>query len=197
MTEIKEAVRKMKEERYEFEFDSEKVISETDDQIKRLDEGLAKIEVENCELLDNKIYENIEKLYDAIEKEYNAKLRFDKRLSYFKDFMEHARKQEQELLIELDRLSMNYVFNHNEPENAHSLDDTLKRIEKWYQGYENRDEEMSICYSEYYSRMLENLQNLANIEKRQKKFSTAWHRFSRMNKMQNGPFRILMLKCIV
>lgn len=60
MTEIKEAVRKMKEERYEFEFDSEKVISETDDQIKRLDEGLAKIEVENCELLDNKIYENIE-----------------------------------------------------------------------------------------------------------------------------------------
>lgn len=168
MTEIKEAIRKMKEERYEFEFDSEKVISETDDQIKLLDEGLAKIEVENCELLDNKIYENIEKLYDAIEKEYNAKLRFDKRLSYFKDFMEHARKQERELLIELDRLSMNYVFNHNEPENAHSLDDTLKRIEKWYRGYENRDEEMSICYSEYYSRMLENLQNLANIEKRQK-----------------------------
>ncbi|MEO2783602.1 septation ring formation regulator EzrA, partial [Ligilactobacillus ruminis] len=94
--------------------------------------------------------------------------RFDKRLSYFKDFMEHARKQERELLIELDRLSMNYVFNHNEPENAHSLDDTLKRIEKWYRGYENRDEEMSICYSEYYSRMLENLQNLTNIEKRQK-----------------------------
>ena len=55
MTEIKEAIRKMKEERYEFEFDSEKVISETDDQIKRLDEGLAKIEVEDCELLDNKI----------------------------------------------------------------------------------------------------------------------------------------------
>lgn len=134
MTEIKEAIKKMKEERYEFEFDSEKVISETDDQIKRLDEGLAKIEVENCELLDNKIYENIEKLYDAIEKEYNAKLRFDKRLSYFKDFMEHARKQERELLIELDRLSMNYVFNHNEPENAHSLDDTLKRIEKMVSG---------------------------------------------------------------
>ncbi|WP_334115391.1 septation ring formation regulator EzrA, partial [Ligilactobacillus sp.] len=61
MTEIREAVKKMKKERYGFEFDPEKIISDTDDQIKRLDEELAKIEVENCESLDNKIYDNIEK----------------------------------------------------------------------------------------------------------------------------------------
>lgn len=169
--EIREAVGNMKEKCYGFEFDMDKLIGQVDGNMECLGKAITAIETDNCETIDGKIHEDIEKLYDAIEKEYNARIRFEKRCPRFKEFLEHAEKQEHELLIELDRLSVNYVLSHNELEDAHGLNDTIKRVGRWFRGYEEREEGTVICYSEHYSRMLAGMQDLTNVEKRQKEIS--------------------------
>ncbi len=110
----------------------------------------------------------IDEAYDIMENEYNARLKVTRQEKHLADFIEHAKHQEKELLIELDRLSQNYTLNHNEMEEAHALNEQLKKIAKRFTAYMQAKSKDVIIYSEVLNQQTADLEALKKIEFKQK-----------------------------
>lgn len=168
LQELKAGYSKLQTEKYGFKKDLAKHLEAIEQKCKENEANLKQADVPKAEALDQQIADMIDKAYDIMENEYNAKLKVTRQEKHLADFIEHAKHQEKELLIELDRLGQNYTLNHNEMEEAHALNEQLKKIDKNFIAYMQAKPKDVIVYSEVLEQQTADLEALKKIELKQK-----------------------------
>lgn len=168
LQELKAGYSKLQTEKYGFKKDLAKHLEAIEQKCKENEANLKQADVPKAEALDQQIADMIDEAYDIMENEYNAKLKVTRQEKHLADFIEHAKHQEKELLIELDRLSQNYTLNHNEMEEAHALNEQLKKIDKNFTAYMQAKAKDVIVYSEVLEQQTADLEALKKIELKQK-----------------------------
>lgn len=168
LQELNAGYSKLQAEKYGFKKDLAKHLDAIKQNCKENEANLKQADVPKAETLDQQIADMIDEAYDIMENEYNAKLKVIRQEKHLADFIEHAKHQEKELLIELDRLSQNYTLNHNEMEEAHALNEQLKKIDKNFIAYMQAKPKDVIVYSEVLEQQTADLEALKKIELKQK-----------------------------
>ncbi|WKB73797.1 septation ring formation regulator EzrA [Ligilactobacillus animalis] len=168
LQELKAGYSKLQAEKYGFKKDLAKHLEAIEQKCKENEANLKQADVPKAEALDQQIADMIDEAYEIMENEYNAKLKVTRQEKHLADFIEHAKHQEKELLIELDRLSQNYTLNHNEMEEAHALNEQLKKIDKNFTAYMQAKPKDVIVYSEVLEQQTADLKALKKIELKQK-----------------------------
>ncbi|WKB72099.1 septation ring formation regulator EzrA [Ligilactobacillus animalis] len=168
LQELKAGYSKLQAEKYGFKKDLAKHLEAIEQKCKENEANLKQADVPKAEALDQQIADMIDEAYEIMENEYNAKLKVTRQEKHLADFIEHAKHQEKELLIELDRLSQNYTLNHNEMEEAHALNEQLKKIDKNFTTYMQAKPKDVIVYSEVLEQQTADLEALKKIELKQK-----------------------------
>ncbi|MDO5883266.1 septation ring formation regulator EzrA [Ligilactobacillus animalis] len=168
LQELKAGYSKLQAEKYGFKKDLAKHLEAIEQKCKENEANLKQADVPKAEALDQQIADMIDEAYEIMENEYNAKLKVTRQEKHLADFIEHAKHQEKELLIELDRLSQNYTLNHNEMEEAHALNEQLKKIDKNFTAYMQAKPKDVIVYSEVLEQQTADLEALKKIELKQK-----------------------------
>ena len=100
-------------------------LDQTIDQLNNLQ--LDVVEQSNKDLSDQ-----IDYLYGVMQKEIDAKNEAIHLIEVMKDFTKHAQRQNDELGVELDRLSLNYTLTNHEQETVRELGEQIKAIIKQY-----------------------------------------------------------------
>lgn len=170
ITEIKEVYDKLSASGYGFTTDFDKKISEIQTLIATNIVNLSELELDHAKETDQKIDQEINDSYDELESEIKARNEVEDKMETFEKFVSHARKNQRELLIELDRLNQNYTFNHNEMENAKQLDEDLKVIEQELADYQEKiSDKEKIVYSVIREKQAKQIEKLEAIEEKQAK----------------------------
>lgn len=170
LEELNSAVDQLLKEKYVFHEDLKKKLADIQKMVDKNFENLKKVDLKDAIKVDEKLTTDIDKIYDEIDQEYKARRVVEKNYNYYQDFVEHAERQEHELLIDLDRLSQNYELTHNEFENAHDLQVQIQEIRKDFDNFTKQRSE-GVIYSDELKRQKNNIDKLTKIEKRQKEIS--------------------------
>ena len=75
---------------------------------------LEQFELEKVELELSQVHAKIEELYNVFEKEYAAKRNVEKRSGVLKEYIEHTRQNNKNLLLEIDHVTQSYILSGNE-----------------------------------------------------------------------------------
>ena len=170
LKELNSAVDQLLKEKYVFHEDLKKKLADIQKMVDKNFENLKKVDLKNATKLDEKLTTEIDKVYDEIDQEYRARKVVEKNYNYYQDFVEHAERQEHELLIDLDRLSQNYELTHNEFEDAHDLQVQIQAIRKEFDNFTKQRSE-GVIYSDELKRQKDNIDKLTKIEKKQKEIN--------------------------
>ena len=170
LKELNSAVDQLLKEKYVFHEDLKKKLADLQKMVDKNFENLKKVDLKNATKLDEKLTTDIDKVYDEIDQEYRARKVVEKNYNYYQDFVEHAERQEHELLIDLDRLSQNYELTHNEFEDAHDLQVQIQAIRKDFDNFTKQRSE-GVIYSDELKRQKDNIDKLTEIEKKQKEIN--------------------------
>ena len=170
LKELNSAVDQLLKEKYVFHEDLKKKLADIQKMVDKNFENLKKVDLKNATKLDEKLTTEIDKVYDEIDQEYRARKVVEKNYNYYQDFVEHAERQEHELLIDLDRLSQNYELTHNEFEDAHDLQVQIQAIRKDFDNFTKQRSE-GVIYSDELKRQKDNIDTLTKIEKKQKEIN--------------------------
>ena len=170
LKELNSAVDQLLKEKYVFHEDLKKKLADIQKMVDNNFENLKKGDLKNATKLAEKLTPEIDKVYDEIDQEYRARKVVEKNYNYYQDFVEHAERQEHELLIDLDRLSQNYELTHNEFEDAHDLQVQIQAIRKDFDNFTKQRSE-GVIYSDELKRQKDNIDKLTKIEKKQKEIN--------------------------
>ena len=96
-------------------------------------------------------------------------------------------------MIELDRLSQNYTLNHNEMEEAHALNEQLKKIAKRFTAYMQAKSKDVIIYSEVLNQQTADLEALKKIEFKQKELGESVADLFEEEKKRKRQFKALIM----
>ncbi|KRN88984.1 septation ring formation regulator EzrA [Ligilactobacillus ceti] len=171
LAELKAGVEQLTSEYYGFTQDLLATIADIETKCQVNHEQIKTLDVEQAQELNQQIVIDIDGVYDAVEKEYVARQVVESNEKQLNEFIEHAQKQEQNLLVELDRLQQNYTLSHQELEKAHKLEQEIKIIEKQYLKFHERTEDAVFVYSILKAEQEEMFANLKQIEETQKNIS--------------------------
>lgn len=139
-------------------------LDQTIDQLNNLQ--LDVVEQSNKDLSDQ-----IDYLYGVMQKEIDAKNEAIHLIEVMKDFTKHAQRQNDELGVELDRLSLNYTLTNHEQETIRELGEQIKAIIKQYRDDAEAVANKMAVYSQVLDRQKSNQKNLTEIEKSQEKLN--------------------------
>ena len=139
-------------------------LDQTIDQLNNLQ--LDVVEQSNKDLSDQ-----IDYLYGVMQKEIDAKNEAIHLIKVMKDFTKHAQRQNDELGVELDRLSLNYTLTNHEQETVRELGEQIKAIIKQYRDDAEAVANKTAVYSQVLDRQKSNQKNLTEIEKSQEKLN--------------------------
>ena len=139
-------------------------LDQTIDQLNNLQ--LDVVEQSNKDLSDQ-----IDYLYGVMQKEIDAKNEAIHLIKVMKDFTKHAQRQNDELGVELDRLSLNYTLTNHEQETVRELGEQIKAIIKQYRDDAEAVTNKTAVYSQVLDRQKSNQKNLTEIEKSQEKLN--------------------------
>ncbi|MCC4508984.1 septation ring formation regulator EzrA [Limosilactobacillus reuteri] len=139
-------------------------LDQTIDQLNNLQ--LDVVEQSNKDLSDQ-----IDYLYGVMQKEIDAKNEAIHLIEVMKDFTKHAQRQNDELGVELDRLSLNYTLTNHEQETVRELGEQIKAIIKQYHDDAEAVANKTAVYSQVLDRQKSNQKNLTEIEKSQEKLN--------------------------
>lgn len=172
LAELKRGYETLTKQNYHF---TEKDIDKQVDQLKaKLDqtvEQLNDLQLDVVEQSNKDLSEQIDHLYAVMQKELDAKGEALHVMKVMKDFTRHAQRQNDELGVELDRLSINYTLTNNEQETVRELNEQIKTIIDQYRADQEMIEKKQAVYSQILDRQKSNQKNLTEIEKSQEKLN--------------------------
>lgn len=132
---------------------------------------LVNLNISPVKSANKQIADEIDRLYGVMQKEIDAKPYVEKYGPEVAKHLQHAEKQNQELMTELQRLSNSYTLNHDEIANTRQLDEQLKDIHKRCDDDHNEVKNHQAIYSEVWQHQQEIEKNLTEIEKQQKEIN--------------------------
>ncbi|KRM90865.1 septation ring formation regulator EzrA [Liquorilactobacillus cacaonum DSM 21116] len=172
VTEIKDGYEKLVMDNFGFKTNFEKKITDIQTLIASDIVDLSELNFDEAKTTDEKIDQKINEAYDELELEIKSKKSVQSRLVKFEKFIKHARKNQKELLAELNRLNQNYTFNHNEMESAQEINESLEIIEKEFVEYKEKSENrLPIVYSDIDIKQQQQVKELGTIEEKQAKIA--------------------------
>ena len=167
LTDLKDALAKMQEEKYLFKEDMTAKLADLDQQSQALTTALTKLDLETAKLLEKELGHQIEAAYTVFEEEYTAREKVEAKTKFYADFIEHAEKQERRLSLELDRLGQNYTLNNDEKARERQLAEQLKEIHAAYTSYQAALMTDGVIYSQIWQQMEQAFNDLKTIEEEQ------------------------------
>lgn len=174
LTELASGYKTLKNEHYHF------VEDDLDSQIERLqtkrDATLAQLndlQLDVVKQANSDLAEQIDHIYAVMQKEINARAEARHLVRMMGRFTQHAQHQNNELIAELDRLSLSYTLNNNEFEKARQLNEQIKTIIKQYNKDAQAIRDQKAVFSQIVDREKTNRDSLTAIEQEQGKINDA------------------------
>lgn len=172
LSELKDGLKWMKDSHLAFNKDLNAKLDVIHKECQENEQNLADLDWLAAKELDEQIANEIDHIYEQIEIEYTAATKINTKLQEMGKFVEHARQQQNELNIELDRLGQNYTFNNDEEERAANLEKTLTDIkQRFEQLKQDKENEKDIHSSTSVAQLEKDQQSLVEIEEEQKQIN--------------------------
>lgn len=168
LNELKDAVTQMSKQGFAFPRDISAQLKELEEQLQINEDNLKNLEISNAKVLDKDIADKIDGIYEVLEDEYTARQKVQKKIEMFGKFINHAQKQERNLLTDLNRLKQNYTLNHDELEEAQGLQERINGIQSWFEKYLTDSKDKLVQYSLIAEKMDNDIKTLTKIEEKQK-----------------------------
>lgn len=172
ISELREGYRKLVANHYRFP------VNNLDDQIEGLEaqrqtalDHIAALSLAPVRVANKSLEEKIDHLYDVMQNEMDARPQVEKLVGVVGDHLDHARQQNRELMVELDRLSESYTLNHDEVAHTRELEEQLKQIQKEYEKDQVAVNAQAAVASQVLERFMEDERVLTAIETQQKEIN--------------------------
>ncbi|MCD7125413.1 septation ring formation regulator EzrA [Lactobacillus reuteri] len=172
LAELKNGYETLIKQNYHFtEKNIDKQIEQLQSKLDETIEQLNDLQLDIVEQSNKDLSEQIDYLYGVMQKEIDAKNEAVHLIGVMKDFTQHAQRQNDELGVELDRLSLNYTLTNHEQETVRELGEQIKAIIKQYRDDAEAITNNKAVYSQVLDRQKSNQKNLTEIEKSQEKLN--------------------------
>ncbi|MFV0558612.1 MAG: septation ring formation regulator EzrA [Enterococcus sp.] len=149
MTEIQEGYEKLLADHYVIPVENfQETITRVHKRIENSLKDLEKTEIATIESDNHDTADAIESLYTTMEHEIEAKKYVVKHRAVIKEYIEHATKNNRQLLIELDHTAQSYALNHNELSRVRGFQTEIDELARQHQVIEPQLAEHEIAYSE-------------------------------------------------
>lgn len=166
--EIKETLQRLKKEEYVFpEEDLDKPIKVVENNIKANLKDLEKLEIDSVESANQQIEEQIDNLYEVLEREMKAKAYVEENQSTVSDYIQHAEKNNRQLLIELDHIAQSYTLTKNELGRGRGFQAQIEEITRQNKELEPQLSQHKVAYSEVEGFFKNTFDVLKDIENQQ------------------------------
>lgn len=149
----------------------EERLQEVRDNLKQTATFIENFELDRADAQLDQIQLNLDGLYDAFEAEYKARRDVAKNASIIKDYIDHTRANNKNLLLEIDHVSQAYVLTGNEMGIIRSYQEQLDQLEAGSQELLDVIAENAQPYSLLGKEVDTIISTLDDIEKNQLKIS--------------------------
>lgn len=174
LTELASGYQTLQREHYHFiEDDLDQQIERLQAKVKATLEQLNDLQLDVVEQANSDLAAQIDHLYAVMQKEIDARAEARHLVEMMGRFTQHAQQQNNELIAELDRLSLSYTLNNNEFEKARQLNEQIKAIVKQYNEDHQAIRNNQAVFSQIVDREKANRDRLTDIEEEQKKINDA------------------------
>ena len=141
------------------------------DQIETSQNELAKLELSNVKKTNDEISNEIDSLYDILTKEFKAKPFVVKNQDKLFQILSHISTSSNKLVAKLEHIDESYELNHGELKEAKELESRVKHLNGEFEADCQKLADGEGVYSEIEGKWLEILQELDQIESREKQIS--------------------------
>lgn len=172
LKELKKGYEDLTQQHYCFtEDDIDKQVDDMEKQRTDALNQLAKLNLGVVKRTNKELADQIDHLYDVMQQELDAKPHVLKVQPQLQQHLAHAQKQNEELLNELEHLSISYTLNNNELVDTRQLNEQLKTIQEDVDDIQTALKEQTAIYSEIWQQQQDHEQHLTEIEEEQKKIN--------------------------
>lgn len=172
LSELKSGYETLVKQNFHFtEKNIDKQIEQLQSKLDQTIDQLNNLQLDVVEQYNKDLSDQIDYLYGVMQKEIDAKNEAVHLIEVMKDFTKHAQRQNDELGVELDRLSLNYTLTNHEQETVRELGEQIKAIIKQYRDDAEAVANKTAVYSQVLDRQKSNQKNLTEIEKSQEKLN--------------------------
>lgn len=172
LSELKSGYETLVKQNFHFtEKNIDKQIEQLQSKLDQTIDQLNNLQLDVVEQSNKDLSDQIDYLYGVMQKEIDAKNEAVHLIEVMKDFTKHAQRQNDELGVELDRLSLNYTLTNHEQETVRELGEQIKAIIKQYRDDAEAIANKTAVYSQVLDRQKSNQKNLTEIEKSQEKLN--------------------------
>ena len=131
LDDLESGYRRLLEENYHFpEKNIEERFQEIREAISSNSSELISLDLDKAESENKSIQEKIDALYDIFEREIRAHKKIVKSKKIIPAYLEHAKKNNEQLEAEIERLTQRYILNEKEEINVRDFNEDLTTIEK-------------------------------------------------------------------
>ncbi|MCD5003303.1 septation ring formation regulator EzrA [Enterococcus saccharolyticus] len=149
LKEIEDGYKKMIADHYVFpEEDFSSNIHRVARRVENSLEDLAKAEVATVETANRDTASEIDALYSVLEREIDARKYVMKNRKVISDYIDHATRNNRQLLIEIDHTSQNYTLNHNELGRVRGFQTEIEEIARRNENTNPKMDKHEIPFSE-------------------------------------------------
>lgn len=172
LSELKSGYKTLVKQNFHFtEKNIDKQIEQLQSKLDQTIDQLNNLQLDVVEQSNKDLSDQIDYLYGVMQKEIDAKNEAVHLIEVMKGFTKHAQRQNDELGVELDRLSLNYTLTNHEQETVRELGEQIKAIIKQYRDDAEAIANKTAVYSQVLDRQKSNQKNLTEIEKSQEKLN--------------------------
>lgn len=173
LAELKQGYQRLVADHYRFPLQA------VDEEVDRLEaerqhalDQLANLDLPPVQRTNQHLAKRIEELYAMMQTEIDDRPQVQKLVKIVGSHLDHARRQNRELLAELERLSESYTLNHDELANARALEEQLKQLQRAFERDQIAVNAQSAIASEVLTRFNETEQTLTAIEVQQQQINS-------------------------
>lgn len=187
LTEIEEGYQQLQDEHFVFpEEDFSGDIARVRKRVENSLADLAKIEIDTIDVANRDTASGIDALYAVMEREISSKRYVMTNRSVVSDYIKHAKKNNRQLLIELDHTSQSYTLNHNELGRTRGFQTEIEELARRNEQLEPQIENHELAYSEIQRFYKEALKILDDIENQQVEIDNSLHELRKGEKEAQG-----------
>ena len=142
-------------------------IAEIEQDVKQSGKLIKQCEIEKVEKLNSIIEEKINHLYDVMEAEITAKEMVAKEQPILAEFITFVNKRNQQLLIEIDRVSQSYTLDDTVLKQTKDMQEQIEEVQLDFETFMSGIEKNQAVYTVVADSYAESGEKLTQIEKKQ------------------------------
>lgn len=168
LKEIQDGYKKLLDQKYVFpEASFQEEINRVKKRVENSMNDLAKTEITAVEVANRDTANDIDSLYTVMEREINAKKYVIKNQPVIIDYINHATRNNRQLMIELDHTAQSYTLNHNELGRVRGFQTEVDELARRNNEYQPQLENHEIPYSEVQGFYKDSYKILEDVEAQQ------------------------------